>query len=75
MSIRNSILESLSEGMLSSDNDSNIKSFMGLVNGKIPKGAEVECDNGINFEIPSKYASVLTQKHKPLKRFGKSQCI
>lgn len=71
MSIRNSILESLSEGMLSSANNSNIKSFMGLVNGKIPKGAEVECDNGINFEIPSKYASVLTQKHKPLKRFGK----
>lgn len=71
MSIRNSILESLSEGMLFSANNSNIKSFMGLVNGKIPKGAEVECDNGINFKIPSKYASVLTQKHKPLKRFGK----
>lgn len=70
MSIRNSILESLSEGMLSANN-SNINSFMGLDNGKIPKGVEVECDNGINFRIPSKYASVLTKKHKPLKRFGK----
>lgn len=70
MSIRNSILESLSEGMLSVNN-SNSKSFTDLAKGKIPKGVEVECDNGINFKIPSKYASVLTKKHKSLKRFGK----
>lgn len=70
MSIRNSILESLSEGMLSVNN-SNSKSFTDLAKGKVPKGVYVECDNGINFKIPSKYASVLTKKHKPLKRFGK----
>lgn len=60
----NSILESLSEGMLSV-NSSHSKSFMDIVKGKLPKGVEVECDNGINFKIPSKYASVLTKKHKP----------
>lgn len=70
MSIRNSILESLSEGMLSVNN-SNSKSFIDLAKGKVPKGVDVGCDNGINFKIPSKYASVLTKKHKPLKRFGK----
>lgn len=69
MNKRNSILESLSEGMLSVNSSS--KSFMDIVKGKIPKGVEVECDNGINFKIPSKYASVLTNKHKPLRRFGK----
>lgn len=70
MNIRNSILESLTEGMLSVNN-SNSKSFNDLARGKVPKGVDVECDNGINFKIPSKYASVLTKKHKPLKRFGK----
>ena len=67
MNKRNSILESLSEGMLSVNSSS--KSFMDIVKGKLSKGVEVECDNGINFKIPSKYASVLTKKHKPLKRF------
>lgn len=66
----NSILESLSEGM-PSVNSSHSKSFMDIVKGKLSKGVEAECDDGINFKIPSKYASVLTKKHKPLKSFGK----
>ena len=60
MNKRNSILESLSEGMLSVNSSS--KSFMDIVKGKLPKGVEVECDNGLISRFLVKYASVLTKK-------------
>lgn len=73
MSRLNSILETLNEDMISVNKVNNVhsKSFMDFIKGKVPKDVEVECNNNLSFKIPSKYKSVLTKKHKPLKRFGK----
>lgn len=67
MNIRNSILESLSEGMLANSfksNGTSLKAFKDLVNGDIPDSNALFV-TGIDFNIRDNYKSVLKSKRQP----------
>ena len=65
MSIRNDILESLSEGMLSSidKGSKGLSNFQGFIKGIVPKGTTTLC-GGIDFNIPTSHKSTLSKKLK-----------
>lgn len=67
MNKRNSILESLSEGMLANSfksNGTSLKAFKDLVNGDIPDSTALFVI-GIDFNIRDNYKSVLKSKRQP----------
>nr|DAP06375.1 MAG TPA: hypothetical protein [Caudoviricetes sp.] len=67
MNKRNSILESLSEGMLANSIKSNgtlFKAFKDLLNGDIPDNTALFV-TGIDFNIRDNYKSVLKSKRRP----------
>lgn len=67
MNTRNSILESLSEGMLANSfksNGTSLKAFNDLLNGDIPDSTALFV-TGIDFNIRDNYKSVLKSKRQP----------
>ena len=66
MSIRNNILESLSEGMLNSikSNGTSLKAFKDLLNGDIPDSTALFV-SGIDFDVNPNHKTFLKSKRKP----------
>lgn len=72
-----SIIESLNEDMISVNKVNNVcdKSFMDIIKGKVPKDVEVLASSNLSFKVPKRHMSVLGKKHKPFKRFGKTNVL
>ena len=67
MNRRNSILESLSEGMLANSfksNGTSLKAFKDLINGDIPDSTALFV-TGIDFSVNNNYKTLLKSKRKP----------